>query len=265
MADGGWIKVYRSIRSHWLWENGNERYAKWWIDILLMVNHEPRKVLNKTGKLITVGRGEAITSERKLSERWHADRRTVHKFLDLLQQDDMITVQRIVNLYTTLKVNNYGDYQGFSKESEPVTTPHPTPPTTHEQEPKEVINYVEFIKWFNKQTGKNFRNTETNKKMIRARLNEGFTKKDLVLVVKFKSMEWKDNPEMNKYLRFNTIFAPSHFNDYLNEANDYQYQHQQQSSMAKATDMSDLDQQLEENKRKAEAKYRKEHPELNEQ
>ena len=266
MPDGGWIKLYRSIRTHWLWENGNERYAKWWLDILLMVNHEPKKMLDKTGKLVTISKGESVTSERKLAERWGADRRTVHKFLDLLQEDNMITVKRVVNLYTTLKVNNYAVYQSFSKENVPVSTPLPTPPTTHEQEPKELntINYGEFIKWFNTQTGKNFHNTDTNKKIVRARLNEGFTKQDLVLVVKYKSMEWKDNPEMNKYLRFNTIFAPSHFNDYLNEASDYQKQHQQQSDTSKATDMNDLDRQQEENLRRAEEKYRKEHPELNE-
>ena len=34
-------------------------------------------------------------------------------------------------------------------------------------------------------------------------------------------MDWKDNQDMQKYLRPNTLFAPSHFDDYLNEAKEY--------------------------------------------
>lgn len=265
MPDGGWIKLYRSIRTHWLWEDGNERYLKWWLDILMMVNHEDKKI-PFDGKFKIIRRGEKQTSLIKLAGRWGINRRTVDRFLDLLISDGMISVKKSKTNGTTLKVLHYNNYQDNSEKSAQPNAQQNTQRSAHKQEPKELntINYGEFIKWFNAQTGKNFHNTDTNKKIVRARLNEGFTKQDLVLVVKYKSMEWKDNPEMNKYLRFNTIFAPSHFNDYLNEASDYQKQHQQQSNTSKATDMNDLDKQQEENLRRAEEKYRKEHPELNE-
>lgn len=144
MADGGWIKLYRSVRSNWIWQDGNERYAKWWIDILMMVNHEPRKVL-VNGKLITIGVGERLTSIKKLSDEWGASRNTVDKFLALLVEDDMISLKKSKTSGTTIKVRHYADYQAFdapkSKGSEHQTEQRTEQPpeqgSEHKQEPKE--------------------------------------------------------------------------------------------------------------------------------
>src|SRR5437762_1325568 len=38
----GYVKLFRSIRKHWLWQDAEK--LKWWIDILLECNHEYRKV-----------------------------------------------------------------------------------------------------------------------------------------------------------------------------------------------------------------------------
>ena len=48
-------------------------------------------------------------------------------------------------------------------------------------------------------------------------MNEGFTKEDIAKVVTFKAGKWKDT-EMKEYLRPNTLFALSHFDNYLQEA-----------------------------------------------
>jgi uncharacterized phage protein (TIGR02220 family) len=85
---------------------------------------------------------------------------------------------------------------------------------------KDNFDYKRFIEWFNKLADKNFRDTETNRKMIRSRLNEGYTKEDVAKVVRLKVREWKDNPKMNKYLRFTTLFAATNFSNYLQEAED---------------------------------------------
>ena len=80
---------------------------------------------------------------------------------------------------------------------------------------KDNFDYKKFIEWFNELADKNFRNTETNRKLIRARLNEGYTKEDIAKVVRFKVNQWKDNTKMNKYLRFTTLFAPTNFSNYF--------------------------------------------------
>lgn len=147
MADGGWIKVYRSVRSHWIWENGNEKYAKWWIDILMMVNHEPRKIL-VNGKLKTIGVGERLTSLRKLATQWNANTRTVSNYLALLEEDKMIEMKKTHTEGTTIKVCHYADYQGFSIENvtpnatanTTATNTHTATHTAHKQEPKNDKN-----------------------------------------------------------------------------------------------------------------------------
>lgn len=227
MAEEGWIKLYRSIRSNWLWENGNERYAKWWMDILLMVNHKPRKMMDKTNRLVMIETGMTLTSERKLSAKWEVNRRTVHNFLNLLEEEKMISLKRMQNKYTTLKVNNYGNYQSFSSESEPRNTPrnapHNTPRNTHEQELKELKNkdseldFKEFFDYLNKVTGRSFKNIQSNQKLVAARLNAGYTKMDLKMVIDYKTTEWKGT-DYEKYLQPSTLFRPSKFDEYLNQA-----------------------------------------------
>lgn len=85
---------------------------------------------------------------------------------------------------------------------------------------KDNFDYKRFIEWFNELANKNFRDTETNRKMIRSRLNEGYTKEDVAKVVRLKVQQWKDNQKMNKYLRFTTLFGASNFSNYLQEAED---------------------------------------------
>ena len=115
MQEGGWIKLYRLIRQNWIWEDAEK--LKWWLDILLQANHQERKVL-LGNDIITVERGSFHTSIMKLSERWKADRKTVKKFLDLLEKDRMITL-KTSKKGTTLKVSNYEDYQGISEGQSP--------------------------------------------------------------------------------------------------------------------------------------------------
>ena len=111
----GWIKLYRSIRKHWLWEDAEK--LKWWIDILLQANHKSRKILIGND-LINIERGSFHTSILKLSERWQVDRKTAKKFLDLLAKDNMLTIETSKK-GTTLKVSNYEDYQAISECENP--------------------------------------------------------------------------------------------------------------------------------------------------
>ena len=85
----GWIKLYRSIEDHWLWQYEKFNYQSAWVDLLMMVNHEPRKI-HIADKIITLQPGQKWTSIRKLADRWKWKDDKVSKFLKLLESDGMI-------------------------------------------------------------------------------------------------------------------------------------------------------------------------------
>ena len=95
------------------------------------------------------------------------------------------------------------------------------------------FDYAKFIDWFNEITGRNFRNTEDKRKLIRARLNEGFKKDDFYLITRFKVNEWKDNDKMKRYLRPDTLFIPKHFDNYLQDAKDWEEKQAKKQSRKK--------------------------------
>ena len=79
---------------------------------------------------------------------------------------------------------------------------------------KQIIDYL------NKKTQSNFKaKTEATKKSIIARLKEGYTVEDFFRVIDAKVKDWSDDPDMREYLRPQTLFRPSNFEAYLNEAN----------------------------------------------
>jgi len=109
---GGWIKLYRSIQEHWIWQDSEK--LKWWLDLILLANHQNNKII-LGNELLEVGRGEHHTSEIKLAERWKVSKTTVRKFLNLLENDAMIQLKK-TKKGTTIKVCNYKEYQDFSDE-----------------------------------------------------------------------------------------------------------------------------------------------------
>lgn len=114
MGNNGWIKLYRDVMEHWVYED--PLLLKVWITILLLANHEENKILIN-GKLVVIHRGQFWTSVRKLSERVRMKKDTVQKKLNLLQSDGMIYRDSRKGIGTLITVRNYELYQGFSTPS----------------------------------------------------------------------------------------------------------------------------------------------------
>lgn len=77
-------------------------------------------------------------------------------------------------------------------------------------------SHFEIIEYLNMKTGSKFK--ATNKpyiQAIRSRLKEGYTVDDFKTVIDKKCREWKGT-KLEKYLTPKTLFAPSHFDTYLN-------------------------------------------------
>lgn len=80
----------------------------------------------------------------------------------------------------------------------------------------EPIPYKEIIDYLNKKTGQNLHSTtKSYQRLIKARWNEGYTLQDFKTVIDNKSFEWQGT-EFWKYMVPRTLFAASHFDDYLN-------------------------------------------------
>lgn len=114
-------------------------------------------------------------------------------------------------------------------------TPEPQPLLNEPQtpaQPKEPDPVEEVVDHLNSSAGTHYKATTANtRKLIKARLKEGFTVDEIKLVIDKKCTEWGNNPKMMEYLRPETLFG-NKFEGYLNAKpaprTGYQQQSQQQ-------------------------------------
>ena len=116
----GWIAVNRSLVDHWLHQDKPFCRFGAWVDLLLMANHENRK-LSVGGSLITIERGQLFTSSVSLSERWGWSRGKLERFLECLESDQMLTRKRTQN-GQLLTLVNYGLYQDGGQRTDSKRT-----------------------------------------------------------------------------------------------------------------------------------------------
>ena len=109
-----WIKLFRDINKHWIWQNSD--YLKWWLDILLEVNHAPAKVVINN-KIYDCNRGEKLYSLDTWANRWGTNKSKVRRFLTLLQNDNMIVLKSETQT-TRLTVCKYETYQDMRHADE---------------------------------------------------------------------------------------------------------------------------------------------------
>lgn len=116
----GYILLWRSLQDLWLW-NIDEPYdsRSAWIDLLMMANHEDKKVPYGKGFVI-VKRGQKLTSQRKLAEKWHWTRNRVKRYLNTLQNDGMIYADTTRG-DTTITIVNYDSFQVSPTTNEATT------------------------------------------------------------------------------------------------------------------------------------------------
>ncbi len=75
----------------------------------------------------------------------------------------------------------------------------------------------EIVDYLNQETGSHYKSSsDKTRKLIKARLNEGFTVDDFKKVIDRKVAEWKNDEKMSQYLRPETLFGTK-FEGYLNQ------------------------------------------------
>lgn len=111
MNSAGWIKLHRQIWSSDIWQSPepfDKRSA--WIDLLLLANHSDNEYFDGR-KMISVSRGQLVTSLRHLADRWHWSKDKTQRYLRHLSRQNMIhtTATHSATLITIVK---YDDFQG---------------------------------------------------------------------------------------------------------------------------------------------------------
>lgn len=113
----GFICLFRSIRKNWIWDD--EKKLKWWLDIIMEVNHQDAKVVIGN-QLLECKRGESLKSLHTWAMRWRANVASVRRFLILLEKDGMIHYKS-EGKTTRITVCNYDSYNGERNEDETQT------------------------------------------------------------------------------------------------------------------------------------------------
>jgi len=230
MTQQGWIKLHRSVLDHDLWLCEKFTKGQAWIDLILGANHKDGFFYVR-GNKVELKRGQNGRSELTLAKRWRWSRGKVRRFLNELKMVHMVELKRDTKT-TITTICNYDKYQQICTTDSTTDGQQTVQQTDNRrytnknvENEKNVKNLCqettqtvkEIINYLNLKTGKNYKHTTVPSiTSIKARLNEGFQLKDFKTVIDNKTSAWRNDTEMVKYLRPQTLFGGK-FEAYLNE------------------------------------------------
>lgn len=167
--------------------------------------------------------GAKFTGSRKYLAEWcGCSMATIDRTLNSLVDKGLISRTSYVTKHGYRAVE-YAALQNDTQAPVDHTTEHdatePQPllnePQVPEQ-PKEPDPTGEIVDHLNRRAGTHYKATSANtRKLIKARLKEGFTVDEFKLVIDKKCADWLNNGDMAQYLRPETLFGTK-FESYLN-------------------------------------------------
>lgn len=214
----GYIKIYRQLQDCWIWdsdERHNRRSA--WIDLLMLANHADKKILFDN-KVITIQRGQYLTSIRKLAERWKWAKSTVTTFLNLLESDNMIK-RESDSKRTLITIVNYEVFQ--EKQSDAKTdnrTECRTDSGTNKNEKNDKEDYIYLVGF--EETYKIYPRKGDRKRAYacyQTRLKEGYSEEELYAATKNYAEYCKRENREQRYIKLASTFfgVNTPFVDYI--------------------------------------------------
>ena len=105
----GWIKLDRKICENWLWQDKPFTKGQAWIDLLLLADYEDNDGYYRNS-VKHFKAGTVYRSILYLSKRWCWSRNKVKRFLNVLQNEGMITYNATTN-DTTITLVKWELYQ----------------------------------------------------------------------------------------------------------------------------------------------------------
>ena len=115
------------------------------------------------------------------------------------------------------KSNDYDPVNQNAKEELSTTSNNNTRDINTLSSNSTRVPYKEIIDYLNEKTGRNYKHkAKINQRVIKARMNEGYTLEDFKTVIDKKFDKWNNDVKMKKFLRPETLFSTK-FDRYLNE------------------------------------------------
>lgn len=134
-----------------------------------------------------------------------------------LQLESWSKHQRIRNLKHKYPLPEDGDNSpqiAASRGLNPIQSESESKSESEDNIARQAGQIVDFL---NRKAGTAYKSdSKTTMRLIKARLNEGFTADDFFTVIEKKCRKWVNNPKMAQYLRPQTLFGTK-FEGYLNE------------------------------------------------
>ena len=171
------------------------------------------KILIAKQFIIPFESGVVVIKDWKIHNYIQKDRYNPTQYLDekkqlLVEENGTYTkcIQDVYSLDTQVRLGKSKDRLGKSNNMSDKSD--------------DVIPYSEILEYLNKKTGRSFRNVEANKKLIKARWNEGYKLEDFKTVVDNMVSNWSgkmfNGVPAENYLQPKTLFS-NKFDSYLNQ------------------------------------------------
>lgn len=117
----GFIKLDRELFESQLWLAEPFTKAQAWVDLIAMANYADKTKFYK-GTFQKIKRGQIVTSQRTLAERWKWSKSKVANYIRALVQAEMLTTDNTTR-WTVLTIVNYAKYQDSKTTKRPQTGP----------------------------------------------------------------------------------------------------------------------------------------------
>ena len=229
----GYIKLHRKFRK-WEWyDNANVMR----VFLHLLLNATWTETEYRGEKLMP---GDVVFSRKKYAKELKLSESATRRATSKLKETGEISTIKTTNRFTIFHVENWTFYQGNGIESDHQNNQQTTnrPPKSDHQNGhiQEYIKNKEYIDtdarareegrydweiesilaYLNDKTGKKYKRTVSNRRIISDRFDEGYTLTDLQKVVDNQCARWLKDPERNQYLAPALLFDGDKIERYLN-------------------------------------------------
>ena len=133
---------------------------------------------------------------------------------------DSKTSPNSLNSFSSPNPDSNPEKSSSLASTEPSTENPPVPPPPPGRRWDQAEELLHFL---NRKTGKHFQPRKANKDptvsliAVHALLKQGYTELQVRQVIANRLLKWGDDPKMREYLRPDTLFRPSKFEQYLGE------------------------------------------------